>query len=175
MHQNLDLRAKQLEIPQARADVLTASLRANPIFYADSQLVPYGSDSVRRPDGPTQYDVNISHPIDYSHKRRARMAYAARALEVMEAQYQNEVRLAIQNLYIAYVDVLAARETVRYLQASIKGLDEVLRVYEGLYKQKNRHQARRRSGSVGSRDRGRGPARRRGSRPPEETSFWASS
>ena len=130
------LRAKQLEIPQARADVLTASLRANPLFYADSQLVPYGSDSVRRPDGPTQYDVNITHPIDYAHKRRYRMAYASRALEVMEAQYQNEVRLAIQNLYIAYVDVLVARETVRYLEASIKGLDEVLRVYEGLYKDK---------------------------------------
>ena len=31
-----------MEIPQARADVLTASLRANPIFYADTQLVPYG-------------------------------------------------------------------------------------------------------------------------------------
>jgi cobalt-zinc-cadmium efflux system outer membrane protein len=136
VRQNLDLRAKQLEIPQARADVLTASLRANPIFFADSQLVPYGSDSVRRPDGPTQYDVNISHPIDYSHKRLARMAYAARALEVMEAQYQNEVRLAIQNLYSAYVDVLVARETVRYLQTSIEGLSEVLRVYEGLYKEK---------------------------------------
>jgi cobalt-zinc-cadmium efflux system outer membrane protein len=137
VHQNLDLRAKQLEIPQARADILTASLRANPIFYADSQLVPYGSNSVRRPDGPTQYDVNISHPIDYSHKRRARMAYAARALEVMEAQYQNEVRLAIQNVYFAYVDVLAARETVRYLQASIKGLDEVVRVNEGLFAERN--------------------------------------
>ncbi len=136
VRQNLDLRAKELEIPQARADVLTASLRANPLFFADSQLVPYGSDSVRRPDGPTQYDVNISHPIDYSHKRRARMASAARALEVMEAQYQNEVRLAIQNLYVAYVDVLAARETVRYLQSSINGLNEVLRVYEGLYKDK---------------------------------------
>jgi outer membrane protein, heavy metal efflux system len=137
IHQNLDLRAKQLEIPQARADVLTASLRANPIFYADSQLVPYGSDSVRRPDGPTQYDVNMSIPIDYSHKRQARMALASRALEVMEAQFQNEVRLAIQNLYVAYVDVLAARETVRYLEASIKGLEEVLRAYEGLYKDRN--------------------------------------
>jgi outer membrane protein, heavy metal efflux system len=136
VRQNLDLRAKELEIPQARADVLTASLRANPLFFADSQLVPYGANSVRRPDGPTQYDVNISHPIDYSHKRRARMASAARAVEVMEAQYQNEVRLAIQNMYMAYVDVLAARETVRYLQASIKGLDEVLRVYEGLRKDK---------------------------------------
>ena len=52
VRQNLDLRAKQLEIPQARADVLTAGLRANPIFYADSQLVPYGSDSVQRPGRP---------------------------------------------------------------------------------------------------------------------------
>ena len=93
---NLDLRAKFLEIPQMRADVLTASLRANPIFYADSQLVPYGSDSVKRPDGPTQYDVNISHPLDISHKRQAQNCVCTVAqLKVMEAQYQNEVRLAI--------------------------------------------------------------------------------
>ena len=83
---------------------------ANPIFYADSQLVPYGTNSVRKPDGPTQYDLNVSHPLDYSHKRRARMAYASRALQVMEAQYQNEVRLAIANLYAAFVDVLTARD-----------------------------------------------------------------
>jgi cobalt-zinc-cadmium efflux system outer membrane protein len=137
VRQNLDLQGKQLEIPQARADVLTASLRANPIFFADSQLIPYGSDSIKLPDGPTQYDINVSHPLDYSHKRWARMAVAARALEVMEAQYQNEVRLAIQNLYNAFVDVLAAQEAVRYLQTSVKGLDEVLRVYQGLYDKKN--------------------------------------
>jgi outer membrane protein, heavy metal efflux system len=141
LRQNFDLRAKKLELPQARADVLTASLRANPIFYADTQLVPYGSDSIRRPDGPTQYDVNISHPLDLSHKRLARIAYASRALKVMEAQYQNEVRLAIQNLYIAYVDVLAARENVRYLQTSIVGLDDVLRTYEALKKEKNAYSA----------------------------------
>ena len=66
VHQNLNLRALALELPQARADVLTASLRANPILYADSQLVPYGSFNRERPGGPTQYDLNISHPIDYS-------------------------------------------------------------------------------------------------------------
>ena len=115
---------------------MTASLRANPLFFADSQLVPYGSNSVRRPDGPTQYDVNITHPIDYA-RGRYRMAYASRAVEVMEAQYQNEVRLAIQNLYTAYVDVLVARETARYLETSIAGLDEVLRVNQGLFNQKN--------------------------------------
>ena len=52
VHQNLTLRALSLELPQARADVLTASLRANPILYADSQLIPYGSfnrAAARRP------------------------------------------------------------------------------------------------------------------------------
>jgi outer membrane protein, heavy metal efflux system len=135
IQRNLDLHAKYLEIPQARADVLTASLRANPIFYADTQLVPYGSDSIRQPGGPTQYDVNVSMPFDLSHKRRARTNYATRALQVMEAQYQDEVRLAIQNVYNAYVDVLAAREVVRYVETSVRGLDLYLRTYEELFKQ----------------------------------------
>ena len=136
VRQSIDLRAKYLEIPQMRADVLTASLRANPILYADSQLVPYGTNSVRKPDGPTQYDLNVSHPIDFSHKRRARIAYASRALQVMEAQYQNEVRLAIPNLYAAFVDVLTARAAIRYMKASVKGLDEVVRVSEGHYEKR---------------------------------------
>ncbi len=136
IQRSVELHTKQLELPQARADVLTAGLRANPILYADTQLVPYGTNSVRKPDGPTQYDLNVSHPIDYSHKRRARMAYASRALQVMEAQYQNEVRLAIANLYAAYVDVLTARETIRYLKKSLEGQDERVRVQEAHYKQR---------------------------------------
>ena len=122
-----------MEIPQARADILTASLRANPILYADSQLIPYGRFSDRRPGGPTQYDLNVSHPLDFSHKRRARTDYAARAHEVTEAQYQDAVRLEINNLYTAFVDVLAARQTVRYARASVKGLERLLRATRLLY------------------------------------------
>jgi cobalt-zinc-cadmium efflux system outer membrane protein len=133
IRENYDLRSKFMEIPQGRADILTASLRANPILYADSQLVPYGSFSNQRPGGPTQYDLNVSHPIDYSHKRRARIDYATRALKVMEAQYQDAVRIEINNLYTAFVDVLAARQTVRYARASVAGLDRLLRVTQLLY------------------------------------------
>jgi cobalt-zinc-cadmium efflux system outer membrane protein len=131
--QNLDLLSKRMEIPQARADILTASLRANPILYADSQLVPYGSFNDRRPGGPTQYDLNMSHPLDYSHKRRARINYSTRALKVTEAQYQDVVRLEINNLYMAFIDVLAARQTVWYTRASVAGLERLLRATELLY------------------------------------------
>src|SRR5262249_21719413 len=59
MRQNLDLIAFRMEIPMADADILTASLRANPIFYADYQLLPYGHFSFLRPGGPQQADANI--------------------------------------------------------------------------------------------------------------------
>lgn len=64
VHSNLDLRSKSFVIPQAEADILTASLRANPLLYADRQLIPYGNDSRDRPGGPTQYDLNITDPLD---------------------------------------------------------------------------------------------------------------
>lgn len=135
VHQNLGLRALSLELPQARADVLTASLRANPILYADGQLVPYGNFSRARPGGPTQYDLNISHPIDYSHKRQARTTYAELSLRVMEHQYQDAVRRGIGELYLAYVDALAARRTVHYAEVNARGVDEILGITETQFRQ----------------------------------------
>jgi len=123
---NLDLRARFHEIPKAQADVLTAGLRANPLVFFDVQQVPYGNFTPRTEGGPTQYDLNINHPVDLSHKRQARVEVACRARRVLEAQYQDAVRIEIDNLYTAWVDVLAARETIRYARTSASGLAQVL-------------------------------------------------
>ncbi len=131
---NLDLLAKQYEIPIARADLLNASLRANPIVYADSQLVPYGAYNRARPGGPIQYDVNINYPLDVTRKRQARAASAASAERVVEALYQDSARLAIDSLQHAFVAVLAARLTVAYAEASVVGHDKVLDATRKLYK-----------------------------------------
>ena len=139
IRENLDLRSRRFEIPSAQADILTASLRNNPIFYADSQLIPYGSFSDKRPGGPTQYDVNISQPIDYSRKRRARVAVASRTKKAVELQYQDAVRVQIGNLANAYVGVLAARETLRYAEAGLQGLDRVLAATKVLQKFSDRY------------------------------------
>jgi len=133
IRENLDLKSKALEIPQARADVLTASLLANPIFFADAQMVPYGNYTKERPGGQTQYDVNISHPVDFSFKRTARKAYASQVVRVVEAQYQDAVRLAMQNVHTAFVDVLSARQLARYAKASVEGFDRLIRATELLY------------------------------------------
>jgi outer membrane protein, heavy metal efflux system len=129
---NLDLRAKYHEIPKAQADVLTAGLRANPLLFFDAQRVPYGGSGGGgrgRPSEPvgTEYDLNINHPLDLNGKHRARREVACRAKRVLEAQYQDAVRVEIDNLYTAFVNVLGERETVRYAEASVTGLREVLK------------------------------------------------
>jgi cobalt-zinc-cadmium efflux system outer membrane protein len=129
---NLDLRAKYHEIPKAQADVLTAGLRANPLLFFDAQRVPYGGSGgggrggSSQPIG-TEYDLNINHPLDLNGKHRARREVACRAQRVLEAQYQDAVRVEIDNLSTAFVNVLGERETVRYAEASVAGLDEVLK------------------------------------------------
>jgi cobalt-zinc-cadmium efflux system outer membrane protein len=124
LRRNMDLYSKSFEIPQAEADILTASLRANPVLYSDVQCVPYGSFSRVRPGGQTQYDLNVTYPLDVTRKRNARTLVAYRAKRVLEAQFQDAVRLEIDNLYTQFVDVLASRETVREAQESV---DELLR------------------------------------------------
>ena len=135
LRDNLTLRARAFELPQAQADILTAGLRANPLIYADSQLIPYGQYSNLRNGGPLQYDVNVTQPIDVTGKRKARTVVATRAKRVLEAQFQDAARLQIDNLYTAYADVLAARETIRFAEAAREGLgillDRTRRMYEG--------------------------------------------
>ena len=129
---NPNLQSLVLEIPQADADIITAGLRANPILYGDAQLVPYGSYNEQRPGGQTQYDLNISYPLDLSGKRQARVRFASRVRDGVQAQYSDAVRLTIDNLYTAFVDVLAARETVRLADASVTGLGQILELTQAL-------------------------------------------
>jgi outer membrane protein, heavy metal efflux system len=130
--QNIDLYAQRLEISMAEADILTANLRGNPIFYADNQLVPYGHYSFRRPGGPGQYDVNLNYPLDVTRKRRFRTIVAQRAKRVAEAQMIDAVRNQVDTLYTYYVDNVAARLTLRFAQVYSQGLRRLLVLNEEL-------------------------------------------
>lgn len=69
---NLDIRALRTELTQADADILTAGLCTNPLVSMDTQFIPYGTFNNQRPGGPTQYDLQITYPLDISQKRHAR-------------------------------------------------------------------------------------------------------
>jgi cobalt-zinc-cadmium efflux system outer membrane protein len=136
LQRSLDLRSKFYEIPMARADVLQAGLRANPIFYQDGQLLQYqrGEFNRGRPGGPQQFDTNVTIPLDVSHKRLARIEVTTRAEKVLEAAYQEAVRQRIDDVYDAYVAALSARQTARYARASVEGLERLNNQVEQLFK-----------------------------------------
>ena len=121
LDRSLDLRAKYLEIPMARADILQANLRSNPIFYQDGQLLQYKGTSTAfsraAPGGPSQFDTNVTYPLDVSRKRQARTVVATRAERVLEALFQDAVRQRIDDVYGAFVTAVATRQTVRYAEA----------------------------------------------------------
>jgi outer membrane protein, heavy metal efflux system len=129
LERSLDLRSKFMEIPMARADILQANLRSNPVFYQDGQLLQYKGTSTAftraAPGGPSQFDTNITYPLDVSKKRQARTVVATRAERVLEALYQDAVRQRIDDIYGAFVTALAARQTVRYAKQSADRLVDV--------------------------------------------------
>jgi cobalt-zinc-cadmium efflux system outer membrane protein len=126
---NPDLRAKAYELPQARADEITANLRGNPFYFVSAGNYPYTPYSPSRPGG-NNYGITIVQPFDVNHKRAARTAAARAARNVLEAQYQDAVRLAIGDLYNAFVDVMVARETIRYAEASLAGSSKLREMAE---------------------------------------------
>ncbi len=128
---NPDLLSKARELPKARADAVTAGLRANPIVFFSADTIPYGGYSKQRP-GSNGYGIVLVQPIDINHKRRYRVIAAEQARAVLEAQYADAVRLAIDQLGAAFVDVLEAREIERYKRANVERLDRLVGVMREL-------------------------------------------
>jgi cobalt-zinc-cadmium efflux system outer membrane protein len=109
----------------AQADILTAGLRENPLFFYDTTGVPYGSYSRQRP-GEIEHSLSLVYPLDISSKRRARQQVARQAKRVLEAQYQDAVRVEIDNLYEDFIDVLAAHAAVRAAERSLQTLHQLV-------------------------------------------------
>jgi cobalt-zinc-cadmium efflux system outer membrane protein len=121
---NPDLRMRAKELPKAQADIVSAGLRNNPFLFGDVSGVPYQTYSPQRP-GMVSYGVTVIQPWDVNKKRLVRIQVAESARNVVEALYKDSVRLQIDNLYTAFLDVLAAREALRQLQVGLEGMEAV--------------------------------------------------
>src|SRR5579875_251685 len=124
LRDNPDLRMRSKELPKAQADIVSASLRNNPFLFGDASGVPYQTYSPNRP-GTVSYGVTVIQPWDINKKRLVRIQVAQSASNVVEALFQDAVRVQIDNLYTAFLDVLAAREAVRQLQIGLEGMEAV--------------------------------------------------
>ncbi len=126
MQANFDIRALRQELAQADADILTAGLRTNPLIYMDTQFIPYGTFNEARPGGPTQYDLNITYPLDVSRKRQARVVVARMARTTLEAQFQDVSRRQIDNVGKSFVNLQAARIDSLSAAAAVRRQEQFL-------------------------------------------------
>ena len=113
VHENISLRSRFLEIPKAQAD---SSRRASGPTRSSSPTPSRSLTATSPIAAPAARPNTTSTSLIRSTSTTSAGADrgAVRAKRVLEAQYQDAVRLEIDNLYTAFVDVLAARETLRY-------------------------------------------------------------
>lgn len=137
---NPDLRTRFQELSKADADIVTAGLRNNPFLFGNVGGIPYQAYSPQRPGG-VNYEVTVIQSWDVNQKRKSRIRVAQSAKNVLECLYQDSVRLQIDNLYTAFIDVLAAREALRQQQIGLAGLDEVVKATRPLVQTGQRTQA----------------------------------
>lgn len=124
---SVDLAAKFQDIPKARADILTAGLRNDPVVFLSATSIPYGRYSVQRP-GAASYDITVVQSLDVSGKHRANKRVAEKNIAILEARYQDAVRLEIDRLATAYVNVLETRAVVRAARSNFHRLAEAARM-----------------------------------------------
>ena len=94
VRKDLGLRANGIDIPLARTDVLLAA-------------AGLGDKPLRAAPKSIRYDINVSHPPGITLKRPS---HRGGAKTVAEAQYLDAVRLHVDALYSAYVDVQEMNE-----------------------------------------------------------------
>src|SRR5262249_14091900 len=117
----------------ARGDARTASLRPNPIFYFDTQLLPLTRPFVpTNQGGPPQTDVYLSYPIDWFvfGKRAAAMQAALLDVRASESTFADLVRTRVLEATTAYYDMLEAKALLDVARQVVKNYEQVEAITE---------------------------------------------
>jgi cobalt-zinc-cadmium efflux system outer membrane protein len=139
LNASYDLAAKRQDLPKARADILTAGLRYNPVVFLSASQLPYQQYSPQRPGVP-MYDITLVQPVDVSGKHRASVRVAEHECRVLEARYRDAVRHEIDRVYTAYVDVLEAQALHKAAKTEVALLSELVETARRLVRQQQRPQ-----------------------------------
>jgi outer membrane protein, heavy metal efflux system len=114
---NHSLKATRTLILQNQAQEITANLRPNPTFGADSQFIPFFSPQDFSGDNlnlTQQFDVGISYLFERGRKRQRRLQAAQDQTAVTRAQVADAERTLAFNVGQQFVSVLLAESTLQF-------------------------------------------------------------
>jgi cobalt-zinc-cadmium efflux system outer membrane protein len=130
---NHSLLATRTTILQNQAQEITANLRPNPTFGADTQFVPFFSPqdfSGENLNETQQFDLGLSYLFERGHKRQHRLQAARDQTAVTRAQVADAERTLAFNVGQQFVAVLLAESTLDFALEDLKGFQQSVDISE---------------------------------------------
>jgi len=124
---NHSLQATRTLILQNQALEITANLRPNPTFGADSQFIPIFSPQDFSADDlnlTQQFDIGLSYLFERGHKRQRRLQAARDQTAVTRSQVSDAERTLAFNVGQQFVSVLLAESTLQLAQQDLKSFQQ---------------------------------------------------
>src|SRR6266481_5845874 len=130
---NHALKATRTLILQNQDQEVTANLRPNPTFGADSQFIPIFSPQNFSADDlnlTQQFDIGIGYLFERGHKRQRRLQAARDQTAVTRAQVTDAERTLAFNVGQQFVSVLLAESTLQFALEDLKGFQQTVDISE---------------------------------------------
>src|SRR5271165_5805529 len=130
---NHSIKATRTLILQNQAQEVTANLRPNPTFGADSQFIPFFSPQDFSGDNlneTQQFDIGVGYLFERGHKRQRRLQAARDQTAVTRAQVADAERTLAFNVGQQFVSVLLAESTLQFALDDLKGFQQTVDISE---------------------------------------------
>lgn len=134
---NHAIKATRTQIQQNEAQEITANLRPNPTFGADTQFVPFFSPQDFSGDNlneTQQFDIGLSYLFERGHKRQHRLQAARDATAVTRSQVADAERTLAFNVGQQFVSVLLAESTLQFALDDLKGFQQTVDISQEQFK-----------------------------------------
>ncbi|MGA8432084.1 MAG: TolC family protein [Candidatus Sulfotelmatobacter sp.] len=134
---NHSIKAQRTLVFQNQAQEITANLRPNPTFGADTQFVPFFSPqdfSGENLNETQQFDIGIGYLFERGHKRQRRLQAARDQTAVTRAQVTDAERTLAFNVGQQFVSVLLAESTLQFAEQDLKGFQQTVDIGETQFK-----------------------------------------
>jgi cobalt-zinc-cadmium efflux system outer membrane protein len=134
---NHSLKATRTQILQNQAQEITANLRPNPTFAADSQFVPFFSPqdfSGTNVDQVQQFDAGLSYLFERGHKRQRRLKAAQDATAVTRAQVADAERTLAFDVSQQFISVLLAESALQLALEDLKAFQQTVDISQEQFK-----------------------------------------
>ena len=124
---NPALKADEINVEEMKAEEITAFLRPNPQFAANTdgtQLAPHSG--IWQPLAGTQYQGNLSYLHERDHKRELRLESAKEGTQITASQHEDLERNMLFGLRSMFVQTLEAKAVLDLARADLDYYDKII-------------------------------------------------